>query len=118
MVAGPSVLARVVPFERTFLPAVAFEDRRIQVQAVAFGSRGYALHLPLHQRREQTLDITHAELPEQIADCVVGGESLQAQQRLQGTVSTQPVGVREALGAQQHGDQKRGEGRGGVDVIR
>jgi len=100
------MFARVVSLQRTFLPAVALEDRRIQVQAVAFGSRRHALHLPLHQRREQALDVAHRESPEQIADRVVGGKPLQSQQGLQGAVSAQPVGVREAFGAQQHGDQK------------
>ena len=88
MMAGPSVFARVVPFQRPLLSAVAFEDGRIQIQAVAFGSRGHALHLPLGQRREQALHIAHAELPEQIADRVVRGKPLQSQHSVQNVIST------------------------------
>ena len=56
--AGPPVLTRVVTLERAFLPAVALEDGRIQIQAVAFGAHGQALDPPLDQRREQALDVT------------------------------------------------------------
>jgi hypothetical protein len=55
--------------------------------------------------------------PEQIADCVVARESIQPQQGVQSAIPAQPVGVREAFGACQHGDQERGERRSGIDRI-
>jgi hypothetical protein len=118
MMARPSVLARVVAFQRTFLPAVALEDRRIQIQAVAFGEQGHALHPPLAEWREQPLHIAHAELPEEIADRVVTREAAHTPQGLQGPVAAQPVHVCEPLGAGQHRGQKRGKGRRLIDVVR
>lgn len=118
MVARPAVFARVVTLQRAFLAAVALEDRRVQVQTVALCSHRQAFHLPLDQRREQPLHVAHAELPEQIADRVIAWETAHAQQGLQGPVATQPVGVRESPGPDQHRHQKRGEGRCRIDVVR
>ena len=117
VMAGASMLTRVVALERTFPPAVALEEGRIQIQAVAFGAHGQALDLPLDQRSEQALDIAHAEAPEEIADRVVGREPGQSEHGVKGAVATQQVGVGEALGAHQHGDQERGERRRWVDLI-
>ena len=79
MMRGPSVFARVVSFERSFLLSVALENSGVQVQAVAFAARRHPLHLPLRQRLEQALHVTHGEAPEQIADRVVGGKVIDAQ---------------------------------------
>lgn len=86
MLARSAVFARVVSFQRAFLAAVAFQHCRIQIQAVAFGPHGHALHLPLGEWGEQALHIAHAESPEEIADRVIARESIQPQQGVQGTI--------------------------------
>ncbi len=48
------------------------------------------------------------ETPEQIADSVAGGEVIHPQERLQGSITAHPVGVREALGAHQHRHENAG----------
>ena len=83
MMAGPSVFARVVPFQRAFLLAIALKDGGIQVQGVALAALRQTLHLPLGQRFEETLHLAHAKPAEQIADRVVGGKPVHAQQRMQ-----------------------------------
>ena len=88
MMAGPSVFARIVSFERTFLFAVTFKDRRIQVQRVAFRAPRQTLHLPFGQRRKQALHLAHAESAKQIADGVIGGKALQAQDRMERAISS------------------------------
>src|SRR5207302_1481650 len=102
MMAGTAVFARVVSFERTFLLAIPLKDGRIQVQGVALWARRQALHLPLGQWFVQALHLTHTKLAKQIADGVVGGKTVQAQQRLQRAISPQPTGVSEASGSHQH----------------
>jgi hypothetical protein len=67
------MLGRMVALQRTFLVAVGFEDRGIQIQAVAFAADWHAIHLPLRPWFEQSLHVAHREAPEQIADRVVGG---------------------------------------------
>src|SRR5260370_7565623 len=95
MMAGTTVFAWVVPFERTLLLAVAFEDCRIQVQGVALWPLWQALHLPLRQRFKQALHLAHAELAKQIADSIVGGKTVHAQQRMQRAISSQQTSVSE-----------------------
>src|SRR5260370_25089657 len=118
MMAGTTVFAWVVPFERTLLLAVAFEDCRIQVQGVALWPLWQALHLPLRQRFKQALHLAHAELAKQIADSIVGGKTVHAQQRMQRAISSQQTGVSEPSSSHQHRCQKPGEGTTGIDVIR
>ena len=55
MMAGPSVLARVMSLERTFLLAIALEYGGIQIQRVALTAPRHPLHLPFRQRLEQAL---------------------------------------------------------------
>jgi hypothetical protein len=79
MMTGPPVTPRVVPFQGSFLFAVTLKHGRIHVQGITLTPQRQALHLPLSHRLEETLDLAHAELPEQIADGVVGRETLHAQ---------------------------------------
>jgi hypothetical protein len=118
MMTGPSVFARVVTFEGTLLLAITFKNGGIQVQGVALRALRQALHLPLGQRLKQALHLPHAELAEQIADGIVGGKTVHAQQRMQRAISPQQTGVSEPPGSHQHRHQKRCEGRTGIDVIR
>ena len=118
MMAGPSVLARVVSFERTFLFAIPFKDRRIQVQRVAFRGLRQTLHLPFGQRRKQALHLSHAEAAKQIADGVIGGKAFHAYERMQRAISSQQTRVSETSGSHQHRYQKGREGGSGIDVIR
>jgi hypothetical protein len=118
MMAGPSVFARVVSFERTFLFAITFKDGRIQVQRVAFHALRQTLHLPFGQRRKQALHLSHAESAKQIADGVIGGKTLQAQERMQRAISSQQTRVSEASGSHQHRYQKGREGGSWINVIR
>ena len=92
MMTGPSVFARIVSLERTLLLAVTFQDGRIQVQGVAFVALRQTLHLPLGQGFVEALDLAHAEGAKQIADRIVGGKAVQAQQRLQRAISPQQTG--------------------------
>src|SRR5260370_15498584 len=118
MMDGTIVFAWVVPLELPLLLAVAFEDCRIQVQGVALWPLCQALHLPLRQRFKQALHLAHAELAKQIADSIVGGKTVHAQQRMQRAISSQQTGVSEPSSSHQHRYQKRGEGTTGIDVIR
>ena len=118
MMTGPSVFARVVSFERTFLLAITFKDRRIQVQRVALGALRQTLHLPFCQRLKQALHLAHAESAKQIADGVIGGKAFQAQQRMQRAISSQQTRVSEASGSHQHRHQEGREGGSWIDVIR
>src|ERR1039457_2275850 len=118
MMTAPPVPARVVPFERSFLFAVALKHGGIHVQGVALRAYRQSLHLPLGHRIEEALNLAHAELPEQIADRVVGGETLHAQQRMQRLVAAQQTGVSEALGAYQHGHQERHPRGRWLNVVR
>src|ERR1039458_8731425 len=118
MMTGPPVPARVVPFQRSFLFAVALKHGGIHVQGVALRAYRQSLHLPLGHRLEEALNLAHAELPEQIADRVVGGETLHAQQRMQRLVAAQQTGVSEALGAYQHGHQERHPRGRWLNVVR
>src|ERR1700747_2577285 len=99
MMTGPPMLARVVSFKRTLLLTIALEDSRIQVQRVALGARRQTLHLPLGQRFEQALHLSHAKAPKQVADGIVSGEPLQAQQRVQSAIGAQHTGVCETPGS-------------------
>src|SRR4029079_17532051 len=107
MMTGPAVAARVVPFQRSFLLAVALKHSRIHVQGIALRTQRQPLHLPLGHWLEETLDLAHAKLPEQIADRVVGGETFHSQQRMQCLVAAQQARVSKALGAYQHGHEER-----------
>ena len=118
MMAGPPVSARVVPFQRSFLLAVTLEHGGIQIQGVALGAQRQPLHLPLGQRLEEALDLAHAKLAKQIADRVVGGKPLHAQQRMQRLIAAQQACVSEALGAHQHGHQERHPRVGWIDMVR
>ncbi len=102
VMAGPSALAWVVPFEGALLFPVTLKDGGIQVQGVAFAALRQTLQLPLGQRFEQAPHLAHAELSEQVANRVIGRKPLQAQQRMQGAVPAQQAGVGEAPGARQH----------------
>src|ERR1700751_5815980 len=99
---GSPMLARIMSLQRSFLMSITFKHSRIQVERVAFRSDRYAIHLPLRQRFEKTLHVAHRETPEQVANGVVGGKAIYPQQRMQGSVAAQPVGMGEALGAHQH----------------
>jgi len=112
-----SVLARVVALQRAFLLAVTLEDRRVQLQTVAFLAPRQSLHLPLRQGREKALPVAHRELFEEIADRVVGGPSIHSQQLAQGLVSAQPIDVRETPRPDQHSQQKSREGAGRIDLV-
>src|ERR1035438_8517594 len=118
MMTGPPVPARVVPFQRSFLFAVALKHGGIHVQGVALRAYRQSLHLPLGHRLEEALNLAHAELPEQIADRVVGGETLHAQQRMQRLVAAQQTGVSEALGAFQRGQQESHPSWRSLNVVR
>ena len=80
------MLARIVPFQRALLLAIAFEDGGIQVQAVTIAALRQALHLPLGQGVEETMHVAHAKTAEEIADGVVNGKAGQAQQSVQGVI--------------------------------
>jgi len=91
------------------LLAIAFKDRRIQIQGVAFFAFGQTLHLPFRQRFVETLHFAHAESAKQIADRIVGGKTVHAQQRMECLITAQQTSVREASGSHQHRYQKRSE---------
>ena len=114
---GASVLARMVSFQRALLLAVAFEDSGIQVQAVTVAALRQPLHRPLGQRVEETMHVAHVKTTEEIADGVVNGKAGDAQHGVQGAIVAQPVGVSKTSGSRQHGHEKRGEGRGGIDLV-
>ena len=109
--------ARVVALQHAFLLAVALENRRVQVQAVAFLAPRQTLHLPLGERREEALHVAHRKLLEEIANRVVDGESIESQQLTQSFVAAQPIGVRETLGAHEHTDQKGRPSRRRIDAV-
>ena len=83
VMARSPVPARVVPFQGPFLIPVTLEHSGIHIQGVALGPLRQSLHLPLRQWREEALDLAHAKLAKQIADRVVGGEPLHAEQHMQ-----------------------------------
>lgn len=89
VMAGPSMFARVMSFERTFLLAVTLKHGRVQVQGVTVLARGQTLHQPFGHGLVEALDLAHAEGAKQIADGVVGGKPVHAQQCVQGAVATQ-----------------------------
>src|SRR2546423_13249975 len=103
MMTGPPVSARVVPFQRSFLLAVTLKHSRIHVQGIALRTQRQPLHLPLGHWLEETLDLAHAKLPEQIADRVGSREKFHAQQRMERLIAAQQACVSKALGAYQHG---------------
>ena len=70
------MLARVMSLQRSFLLAVALEDSRVQIQRVALATERHAFHLPFGQRFEQALHVAHREASKQIANRVVGGETV------------------------------------------
>src|SRR5512133_1307879 len=94
MMRRASMLAWVVSLQRSFLPAIALENSRVQIQRVALTAARHPFHLPLRQMFEQALHVAHREAPEQIADRVVGGEAVDPQQRVKSSISAQPVGMR------------------------
>src|SRR5207253_9163239 len=114
----PPVTARVVPLQGSFLLAVALKHRGIHVKGVALRTQRQSLHLPLGHRLEEALNLAHAELPEQIADRVIGRESFHAQQRMQRLVAAQKTGVSKALGAYQHGHQESHPRGRWLDMVR
>src|ERR1700739_1547462 len=61
MVAGPSVLAWVVPLERAFLRAVTLEHGRVQIQGVAFAAYRQPFHHPFRKRVEEPVHVAHLE---------------------------------------------------------
>src|SRR5580693_4246458 len=118
MMAGPSVFTWVVSFERTLLLAITLEYGRVQVQRVAVGSWRQTLHLPFRHWFVEALHLAHAESAKQIADRIVGGKSVHAQQRMQSSIAPQQTGVSETPGAQQHRYQERRERDTWIDMIR
>jgi hypothetical protein len=106
MMTRPAVFARVVSLQRAFLLSVALEHSRVQIETVAFGAQWQAVQFPPLERFEQPLHVAHAEPAEQVADGIVGGKPLHAQQSVQRLVPAQPGSVSEAPGAGQHRDQE------------
>ena len=86
MMTGASVFARIVPFQRALLLAIAFEDGGIQIQAVTIAACRQPLHLPFGQRVEETMYVAHAKTPEEVADGVVNRKAGEAQHGVQGAI--------------------------------
>src|SRR5579884_226434 len=81
MMRRPPVLPRVVAFARSFLSPGALQDGRVQVQAEALFALRQPLPLPRPQRLEEFVDQLLAKPPEQVANRIVGGKSLDPHQR-------------------------------------
>src|SRR5947199_8390229 len=117
MMTRPTVVAWVVPFQRSFLLAVTLKNGRIHIQGIAFGTQRQSLHLPLGHRLAEALDLAHAKLPEQITDRVVGGKTFHPQHTMQRLIASQQTSVSKAFGAYQHGHQERYPRRRWLDLV-
>src|SRR6516162_4845438 len=117
MMRRPAVLARVGSAQGTLLVTVALEHRGIQIQAVSRGAFWQSFKLPVPQTREKTLTLSLPEALEQVANRVVDRKTGDSQQRLQGGVSAQQTGVREAPRSRYHGKQKRCESLYRIDGV-
>ena len=92
-----------------FLLALPTEDRRIQVQREATVGTLEQHEQPAPERPPEGLDVRLGEPQEEVANRVVTGKTLQAQQRVQDPIGPQPLGVGETLRADHDGHQERRE---------
>src|SRR5271168_4064487 len=106
MMRGPTMLAWIRSAQRTLLPPVALEHRRIQIQTIARRTSRKPLQLPTPQAGEKTLTLSLTEAFEQVANGVIARKARNPQHGVQGHVGTQQTGVREAPRSGHHRKQK------------
>ena len=108
---------RVITFGGPLLLAATLEDGRIQIQTEAIGRDGEQRQKPAPERAPERLDVGLGEAEEKVANRVITGETLQAQQGVQDAVGPEPFAVGEALRADHHGHEEGDERVGQRDGV-
>ena len=102
----------------SFLVAAALEDSAVQIEAEACGRRGPGeCEKPFPKWPPELFNVALAKAQEEVAHGVGAGETLDAQQGVEGLVRSEPIGVGEAASPCHHRDHESDEGLGRRDGV-
>jgi len=96
----------MIAFESPLLGTLAVKNGGIQVQVKSLTGRGHHCQKPAPERTPKGLDFSLGEAPEKVADRIVTGKALDAQQSMQDMVSPQPLAVGKTPSAHHDGHQE------------